>query len=466
MAFNPKQEYLIVEDKIRLKDFHDYKDYYITRPPYQRKAVWSVKKQQALIDSIFRRYYVPKLVIREVRLSEEKTINEIIDGQQRITSIQNFFNNKFKLPKSLGDIHKDLPGKLFKDLSPEFRMFIDKNLNISGDVIKNIEDPKNPAHQKTATEIFWRLQQGESLNFMEIAHAQLSSTARNFVVKYSDDITFDFENYIPIDSNKNKHNFFKIIDRKNDRMQHLALMTRFLILEEADNYVDVRDSSIFEFIDKYIEEDGIGNESFENTETAKSCIRNLNLLYDIFGNDTMLDKNNGIKELSREYVIMSVYFLVRHLKKYYVVDEKEKETIKEFFYHFYQRWSNQDGNDLDIMQFSNNRQQSANNIRERDIVFRQLFFDYVRENNLQLITKDGRRMFNESERIKIYRRDKGLCQKCLKEEKNEKEAQVSWSEYQADHIFPHAKGGLTDIENGQVLCRYHNAQKGARIETE
>lgn len=466
MAFNPKQEYLIVEDKIRLKDFHDYKDYYITRPPYQRKAVWSVKKQQALIDSIFRRYYVPKLVIREVRLNEEKTINEIIDGQQRITSIQNFFNNKFKLPKSLADIHKDLPGKYFEDLSPEFRMFIDKNLNISGDVIKNIEDPKNPIHQKIATEIFWRLQQGESLNFMEIAHAQLSSTARNFVVKFSDDITFDFENYIPIDSNKNKHSFFKIIDRKNDRMQHLALMTRFLILEEADNYVDVRDSSIFEFIDKYIEEDGIANESFENTEAAKRCIRNLNLLYDIFGDDSMLDEKNGIKELSREYVIISIYYLVRHLKKFYVVDDTEKETIKKFFYHFYQRWSNQDGNDLDIMQFSNNRQQSANNIRERDIVFRQLFFDYVRENNLQLITKDERRMFNEAERIKIYRRDKGLCQKCLKEEKSEKESQVSWSEYQADHIFPHAKGGITDVKNGQVLCRYHNAQKGAKVEIE
>ncbi len=464
MSFNPKQEYLIVEDKIRLKDFHDYTDYYITRPPYQRKAVWSVKKQQALIDSIFRRYYVPKLVIREVRLTDEKTVNEIIDGQQRITSIQNFFNNVFKLPKSLEEIHPELPGKYFKDLSPEFRMFIDKNLHISGDVIKSIEDPKNPNHQKIATEIFWRLQQGESLNFMEIAHAQLASTARNFIVKYSDDITFDFENYKPIDSNKNKHKFFKIIDRKNDRMQHLALFTRFLILEEENDYIDVRDKVIFDFIDKYIREDGIGNEDFENTETAKSCIRTLNLLFDIFGNDTMIDEKNGIKELSREYVIISVYQLVRHLRSHYVIDDKEKQWIKDFFFSFYQRWSKQNGDDLDIMHFSNNRQQSAYNLKERDMIFRQLFFEYLAKNELSLTTKDDRRMFNEADRIKIYRRDKGLCQKCLSENKGEKESIVSWSEYQADHIFPHAKGGMTDIENGQVLCRYHNAQKGARVE--
>ena len=90
------------------------------------------------------------------------------------------------------------------------------------------------------------------------------------------------------------------------------------------------------------------------------------------------------------------------------------------------------------MHFSNNRQQSAYNLKERDMIFRQLFFEYLAENGLSLTTKDDRRMFSEADRIKIYRRDKGLCQKCLSE-KNEKESTVSWSEYQADHIFPHAK---------------------------
>lgn len=103
MAFNPKQEYLITEDKIRLKDFFDYREDYITRPPYQRKSVWSVKKQQSLFDSLLRRYYVPRLVVREVRLSDEHTVREIIDGQQRITAIQEFFQGKFKLPDTLKD---------------------------------------------------------------------------------------------------------------------------------------------------------------------------------------------------------------------------------------------------------------------------------------------------------------------------------------------------------------------------
>ena len=55
MSFNPKSEYTIVPTEFGIKDFHEYKEDYITRPPYQRKAVWSKSKKQALMDSLFRR---------------------------------------------------------------------------------------------------------------------------------------------------------------------------------------------------------------------------------------------------------------------------------------------------------------------------------------------------------------------------------------------------------------------------
>jgi hypothetical protein len=463
MAFNPRQEYLIIETKIHIKDFFDYKEEYITRPPYQRKSVWSVKKQQSLFDSFFRRYYIPRLIIREVRLAQDRTINEIIDGQQRITAVQEFFENKFKLPISLKDIHEDLPNKYFSDLSSDLKKFISKELVINADVVKNIDDPKNPEHQKVATEIFWRLQQGETLNYMEVAHAKLSSLSRNFIVKYSDDETFDFEKYIPLDQNPNKHPFFQIIERSNNRMQHLTLITRFLLIEEANGYTDLTDSAVIEFINKYDDKNGIGNYSFEEEELAKSCLRNLKLFYDIFKNDPMFDENGGVKELSKEYLIISFYVLLKHLKQYYVITEPEKELINKFFFKFYERWTKQDQNDFDIVVFSNNRQQSKKNLEERDIILRQLFFEFLSKENTSLKTLDNKRLFNEAEKIKIYRRDKGLCQACLAEGKPEKEAQVSWSDYQADHIFPHAKGGQTSIDNAQVLCKYHNVRKGATI---
>jgi len=465
MAFNPKQEYLITEDKIHLKDFFEYREDYITRPPYQRKSVWAVKKQQSLFDSLFRRFYVPRLVVREVRLSLDRTVREIIDGQQRITAVQEFFDNKFKLPASLTDIHPDLANKYFSDLSTELRKFIDKELVINADIVKNIDDPKNPEHQRVATEIFWRLQQGEQLNFMEIAHAKLSSLSRNFIVKYSDDETFDYETYIPIDENPNKHKFFQIIERSNNRMEHLTLMTRFLIVEEANGYVELKDTAVTEFIEKFDDKAGVGNYSFENNEIAKSCIRNLNLFYDIFKNDPMFDEENGIKELSREYLIISFYLLIRHLKKHYAIGNTEQNLINKFFFAFYERWKKGEQDDLDINIFSNNRQQSQNNLQERDIILRQIFFEYLKTQNVSLTLLDNKRLFNEAEKIIIYRRDKGLCQQCLKDGKPENEAQVTWTQYQADHIFPYAKGGQTTIDNAQVLCVYHNVRKSATVPT-
>jgi hypothetical protein len=464
MAFNPKQEYLITENRIRLKDFFDYREDYITRPPYQRKSVWSVKKQQSLFDSLFRRFYVPRLVVREVRLSEDRTVREIIDGQQRITAIQDFFDGKFKLPATLSDVHPDLANKTFTDLSTDLRKFIDRELIINADIVKNIEDPQNPDHQKVATEIFWRLQQGETLNFMEVAHAKLSSLSRNFVVKYSDDETFDFVNYLPVDENPHKHKFFQIIERSNSRMQHLMTMTRLLLVEEAGGYADLKDSAVVEFIDKYNSNEGIGNYSFENRDSAKNCLKVLTDFYEVFENDPMYDQNSGIKELSREYIIVSLYMLIRHLKGNYVFGDVEKALIRKFFYKFYERWNKQDQNDFDIVVFSNNRQQSLNNLQERDIILRQLFFEFLTEEGASMTTLDEKRLFNEAEKIRIYRRDNGLCQHCLAEEKPEKEAVVSWTDYQADHIFAHARGGLTVEENAQVLCKYHNSKKGAKPE--
>jgi 5-methylcytosine-specific restriction endonuclease McrA len=94
---------------------------------------------------------------------------------------------------------------------------------------------------------------------------------------------------------------------------------------------------------------------------------------------------------------------------------------------------------------------------------RQIFFEYLRDNNFDLKEKDENRAFSELQRIIIYRKGKGLCQECLREGKPEKEARVSWSNYQADHVFPHAKGGQTILENGELLCAHHNQSKGAKV---
>ena len=92
-----------------------------------------------------------------------------------------------------------------------------------------------------------------------------------------------------------------------------------------------------------------------------------------------------------------------------------------------------------------------------------LFFEYAGTEGVHILTKDKRRRFSESERIAIYREVDGVCQECLKLGHPDDEARVPWSEYEADHVVPHTKGGPTVIDNAQVLCRAHNLAKGASV---
>jgi hypothetical protein len=468
MSFNPIPEYVVISDKISIHDFHALKKRYVTRPPYQRKNVWSTKKKMALMDSLFRRYYVPKLVLREVRLDNENTIYEVIDGQQRINTVQEFFLNKFSLPYTLNDINRKLGDNTYHHLDDDIKEFVLHELKFETDIVKNISDPKNVKHQLIATVIFERLQEGESLNFMEKAHARLSSLTRNVVVKYSDDITFDYKNYVPIDKNKDKLKFFSIIKQDNTRMEHLKYFTRLLLIEKEANkdnpcgYTNLKDVEIEDYIKNFEVNDGIGNYKHEKEKYVQNCISNLNLFHSMFKDDPMLLDEGKLLELSTEYIIISFFMLLRHIKNNYVFNDIEKDYFRNFLSYFYQKWHEDDPNNALIQSFRSNRQQSKLNLEIRDSVLRQMFFDYLLMEGKEIISKDTKRAFNESERIKIYRKFNGICQECKKEKKSERDCLVPWNEYQADHIFPHSKGGKSTIDNAQLLCRVHNQKKGVK----
>ena len=459
--FDPTTTYDVIPGYIKLEDFHKYPEDYVVRPPYQRKSVWTRKKKQALLDSLFRRYYVPKIVLREIKLAEKDKKNEVIDGQQRIRVAQAFYEDELTLPQSLADLDSSLPGRKYSELPVKVRQFVDKTLRYDVDTVKGIDDPRHPEHQQTAAEIFWRLQQGETLNYMEVAHARLSSLPRNFVVKYADDVSFDYDNYKPIEDNPDTHAFFRTITRPNDRMQHLAILTRLLILEEQYGPADISDTNVSQFIEKGHDPDGIGNYSYEDTAPAQSALSNMRAFYRVFRND--VTDGYGMRELQAEYVIISLYLLLRHLQKHYVFAESEEKLFRAFTIWFDKRRRDRREDDPDIQVFTSHRQQSGREIKIRDRLIRQLFFEYAGAEGVDILTKDKRRRFSESERIAIYREVDGVCQKCSKLGLPDDETRVPWSEYEADHVVPHSKGGPTVIDNAQVLCRAHNLAKGASV---
>ena len=358
-----------------------------------------------------------------------------------------------------------MPGQHFHDLPADFRRYIENELKYNADIVKGIEDPKNPEHLHIASDLFWRLQQGEKLNAIETAHARLSSPVRNFLVKFADDYTFDHKKYEEVDPNPDKHIFFKeTYTRTNSHMQHLALLGRFLLLEQADGPTRIGDGDLVRLINDTRRPDGLGNLSFAREKDAKDTLATLTRLHGVFRDDPALGTDArvaGILAFRREYFTISCYLLLRHLLRNYVYTDEERLLFREFIYCFFDRTEKPEPSDDAARQFVEFTQQDQTAVTERDQVIRHEFFIYAAEQNHNMLAKDSRRSFNEAERIAIFRQSNGHCQMCLDEGKPELEARVYWKDFEADHIIPHSIGGRTEPWNGQVLCRTHNRSKGA-----
>lgn len=88
----------------------------IINESFQRHSVWSPQAKTLLIDSILNELPLPKIFIRtKIDAKLQKTIKEIVDGQQRIRSIVEFANDEF----ALNNKSDNFKGKKYSDLPDE-----------------------------------------------------------------------------------------------------------------------------------------------------------------------------------------------------------------------------------------------------------------------------------------------------------------------------------------------------------
>lgn len=88
-------------------------------PDYQRRHRWSNTTSSSLIESLILNIPIPILYLSydiDVDTNEEGARYSVIDGQQRLTAINNFFKNEYSLEGL--NILDDLNGCFYKDLPP------------------------------------------------------------------------------------------------------------------------------------------------------------------------------------------------------------------------------------------------------------------------------------------------------------------------------------------------------------
>ena len=212
-------------------------NYMETRPFYQRRDRWDAQKQSRLIESFLINIPVPPLILYETSYNSY----EVMDGQQRITAIENFYNNKLKLTGL--DIWPELEGRTYESLPAKIKDGINRRAISTIVVItESLSDIEESLSLKQL--VFERLNTGGvSLSRQEIRNCIYSGKFNELLLKLSENTIFAKAWDIPIDDKEElkENRFYK-------KMEDVELILRFFALRDIDQYT----GNLSKYLDNYM----------------------------------------------------------------------------------------------------------------------------------------------------------------------------------------------------------------------
>ena len=148
-------------------------------PYYQRRARWDITRQSKLIESFLVNIPVPPVFLYEVELANY----EIMDGQQRVSAILEYFDNKFAL-RGL-EILKSLDGKRFHELPNEIKAGLLRR-SLSAYILLRESTSSPESAGLLRRRVFERLNTGGiRLNAQEIRNSVNSGPFNNMLLELS-----------------------------------------------------------------------------------------------------------------------------------------------------------------------------------------------------------------------------------------------------------------------------------------
>ena len=387
---------------MKIQDYINDRDKYKVDETYQRpNNAWSNDDKQCLIDTILKGEPLPLFFLN---YKTAETIFYIVDGQQRLSCISDFYDNKIKLNEKYSGKLKS--GKNFNGSNPlsdsDKKNFL--NYDLTFHILEDYDDER-------VRLIFSRLQRGRPLSLGERLNAKPGKIVESMRLLAN-------------------HPFMsESIGVAKERYGTFPDSARILFYEKYGSK-QAGSEEIYTFFDDFSDLDSKSKE-------FKSAITVLNFLESCFPK-----KPGDYKHLEKHAWVLAVYTMIKELKQNYSLSGQET-NIGKFIRDFHSKVYDQD-----FRKSKPNYQLFYDNVRggwsERIIAIRRniLIDEFLLKNNLLSLSIN--RQISDEQKIAVFGKNNS-CEQCNISFKDYKDA-----EYHHKHRY--ADGGKSEIQNIMILC--------------
>ena len=245
-------------------------------PYYQRRTRWTNMQKSRLIESFLINIPIPPVFLYENDFARY----EVMDGQQRVSSILEYFDNQFPL-RGL-ELLTSLNGKRFHDLPTEIKRGLQRR-SLSAIILLNESAPSQESIAELRRYVFQRLNTGGvRLNAQEIRNAVYAGPFNDLLVELSRHHLFTTMWDIPAYEDDEKSNPSERLRRNTlyRMMRDVEYVLRVFALMDPENIVGGMKRTLDNTMERY-------SKSSKTTldELKEQFTRALELAYTIGGSD-------------------------------------------------------------------------------------------------------------------------------------------------------------------------------------
>jgi hypothetical protein len=273
-------------------DFIKTRKWINIRPEYQRRLVWDRTKKSRFIESLLMNVPIPPVFIFEWELSRY----EVMDGQQRLNAIVEFYENRF----ALSGLEKwgVLNGRKYADCPPTIQKGLDRR-RISAVVLLAESAQFGKKSEDIRRLVFQRLNTGGlSLKPQELRNSLYSGTFNDLLIELAGNRLFDEIWEIPPyeDHMRGTHISRELAENSLfKRMTDCEIVLRFFAFRDKEQIK----GSIRSILDACMKDHRNLDDALRDRWRTEFLER-LKLAKGIFGADTFrIEGENGRKNLSQ-----------------------------------------------------------------------------------------------------------------------------------------------------------------------